>query len=229
MKKTTSWHVSLVSVLYSERTSFVGSLFRKWNRALFSRRDCSVPDWTDADAPKCLQSSFVFVATDTSIVLPRLVLFLFHLLLSPTDRILSSLVISLFCLLTFLPRFSTLARASFRSFWPFGERALNCPVVYATVPGKDEENLGTDRDSTRTNGERHENLECTCFEAYASKAGDKQKRSKELVLRIGSQSRNTFARDIDRLCLFFPRNECVFSYILRENKKHAGIQVNSHS
>jgi len=158
-----------------------------------------------------------------------LVLFLFHLLLSPTDRILSSLVISLFCLLTFLPRFSTLARASFRSFWPFGERALNCPVVYATVPGKDEENLGTDRDSTRTNGERHENSECTCFEAYASKAGDKQKRGKELVLRIGSQSRNTFARDIDRLCLFFPRNECIFSYILRENKKHAGIQVNSHS
>lgn len=29
------------------------------------------PDWTDADAPKCLsQSSFVFVGTDTSVALP---------------------------------------------------------------------------------------------------------------------------------------------------------------
>lgn len=115
-----------------------------------------------------------------------LVLFLFYLLLSPTDRVLSSLVISLFCLLTFLPRFPTLARASFRSFWSFGERALNCPVVYATVPGEDEENLGADQDSARTNGEGHENLECTCFEAYASKTGDKQEWGKELVLRIGS-------------------------------------------
>jgi len=233
MKKTTSWHVPLVSpVLYSERTSFVGSLFRKWNRALFSRRDCSVPDWTDADAPKCLQSSFVFVATDTSIVLPRT--FSSPLSFPPPPFSYRSYSF-LSCDLTVLSLdFSTSIFYSGTSLVPF---LLAFRRTCAELSGCLRNRTGERRRKSwnrsglheNKRGKAHENSECTCFEAYASKAGDKQKRGKELVLRIGSQSRNTFARDIDRLCLFFPRNECIFSYILRENKKHAGIQVNSHS
>lgn len=105
----------------------------------------SRPDWTDANAPKCLsQSSFVFVATDTSVALPVHPRPLTSAPPpppppSPRKSCSSSLVISLFCLLTFLPRFPTcLARASFRTFWPFDERALNCPVVSARPYREDE-------------------------------------------------------------------------------------------
>lgn len=126
------------------------------------RQDCSVGLNGRGRPLKCLsQSSFVFVATDTSASRCSLVhppsshpSLLLHRPTCHGSNSVPSLLISPFCLLIFLPRFCyALGTSLVQFFLPFDERARNCPARSFTRMG---ENLGADEEPVRTNAKGYE-------------------------------------------------------------------------